>query len=166
MKSENGLTLISTIMLVIIIAVIVAIAVYITKIEVKKEIVEDVKTDMLLVQAKVKKISGDYILEKKEDVLIGTKLKELKEDDNIKDFLSKNLFDVNEKGKKYYVLNQQNLNDLGLEKVTLEQDAYYIVEYTTSDVYYTKGYMDENEQMHYKAKEEVENNSEESSKKE
>lgn len=161
MRSEKGLTFISTIVLVIIIAIAVFAMIYLAKIGVKKEITENVKTDMLLVQAKVKKISGDYLLEKKEEILVGTKLEELKEDENIKEFLNKGLFELDEKGKKYYVLNQQNLNDLSLENVVLEQDAYYIVEYTTSDVYYTKGYMDEKEQMHYKAKEQVEENNKE-----
>lgn len=166
MKSEKGLTLISTIVLVIFIALFTFGVVYLSRMAIEKEKEEDIKTDMLLVQAKVKKISGDYLLEKKEDILVGTKLSDLKEQEHIKEFLDKNLFDLNEKGKKYYVLNQQNLNDLELEKVILEQDAYYIVEYTASDVYYTKGYVDESGQMHYKAKEEVKNNSEESSKKE
>ncbi len=152
MKSEKGLTLLSTLFLVIIIAIIAFGIVYIARMEVDKEKTEDIKTNMLLVQAKIKTISGKYILEKKEDVLVGTKLSEMKEE-NIKQFLEKELFDQNEKNKKYYVINQENLNELQLEKVTLEEGNYYIVEYTTSEVYYTKGFQDENGNTHYKASE-------------
>ena len=153
MKSEKGLTFLGTIILVVIIALIAFGVVYFTRMEVSKEKAEDIKTNMLLVQAKVKKISGDYTLEKNEEVLIGTKLSEMKEEEPIKEFLEKELFDLDEKGKKYYVLNQQNLNDLNLGNVILEENSYYIVEYTSSEVYYTKGYSDENGEAHYKVTE-------------
>ena len=134
MKSEKGLTFFGTIILVVVIALIAFAVVYFTRMEVDKEKAEDIKTDMLLVQAKVKKIYGDYTLEKKEDVLVGTKLTEMKEEEIIKEFLEKELFDPYEKNKEYYVLNQQNLNDLDLGKVILEDGSYYIVEYTSSEV--------------------------------
>ena len=149
MRSENGLSFIGTIILVIIIAVITFGVVYFVRIQADKEQAEDIKTNMLLVQAKVKKLSGDYILEEKEEVLVGTKLSEMQEEQPIKDFLAKELFDIDEKDKKYYVLNQQNLNDMGLNNVVLEENAYYIVEYTSSEVYYTNGYLDENGNLHY-----------------
>ena len=149
MRSENGLSFIGTIILVIIIAVITFGVVYFVRIQADKEQAEDIKTNMLLVQAKVKKLSGDYILEEKEEVLVGTKLSEMQEEQPIKDFLEKELFDIDEKDKKYYVLNQQNLNDMGLNNVVLEENAYYIVDYTSSEVYYTNGYLDENGNLHY-----------------
>ena len=153
MRSENGLSFIGTIILVIIIAVITFGVVYFVRIQADKEQTEDIKTNMLLVQAKVKKLSGDYILEEKEEVLVGTKLSEMQEEQPIKDFLEKELFDIDEKDKKYYVLNQQNLNDMGLNNVVLEENAYYIVEYTSSEVYYTNGYLDENGNLHYSVSE-------------
>ena len=153
MKSENGLSFIGTIILVVIIAVITFGVVYFVRIQADKEKAEDIKTNMLLVQAKVKKISGDYILEEKDEVLVGTKLSEMQEEQPIKDFLSKELFDADEKDKKYYVLNQQNLNDMGLNNVVLEENAYYIVDYTSSEVYYTNGYLDETGNLHYNVSE-------------
>ena len=153
MKSENGLSFIGTIILVIIIAVITFGVVYFVRIQADKEQAEDIKTNMLLVQAKVKKLSGDYILEEKEEVLVGTKLSEMQEQQPIKDFLEKELFDIDEKDKKYYVLNQQNLNDMGLNNVVLEENAYYIVDYTSSEVYYTNGYLDETGNLHYNVSE-------------
>lgn len=140
MKKENGLTFIATIFLVLIIAFLAFGVVYFVRMQTEKEGLEDLKTYMLLVQARVKKISGDYILEEKKEIFVGTKLSDMKEDEIIKQFLEKNLFDIEEKNKFYYVLNQQNLNDLGLTQVVLEEGTYYIVEYTDSVVYYTKGF--------------------------
>ena len=141
MRKENGLTFIATIFLVLIIGILVFGAVYFTRNELSREELEDIKTNLLLVQAKVKKVDGDYILEKKDEVLIGAKLSDMKEDETIKEFLQKNLFDPDEKDKKYYVLNQEDLNQFELDNVKLKENSYYIVEYTSAKVYYTEGFV-------------------------
>lgn len=140
MKSQKGLTLAGTIFFVLIIAFIVFGVVYYVRMQTTKEELEDMKTDLLLVQAKVKKISSDYILEKKDEILIGTKLADLKDEPAIQEFLNQNSIDTEEKDKRYYAINQQNLNEMGLPQVKLEENAYYVVEYTDGAVYYTKGY--------------------------
>ena len=140
MKNQKGLTLPGTIVLVLLIAFIVFGVIYFIRIQTAKEGLEDLKTDLLLVQAKVRKLSADYTLEKNEEVLVGTKLTDMQEDETIKEFLNNNSIDINEKKKKYYVLNQDNLNELELSKIKLEPNSYYIVEYTEGEVYYTKGF--------------------------
>lgn len=153
MKSEKGLTFFSTIILVIVIALIAFCVVYFLRMQVDKEKAEDERVDILKVQAKVKNISGNYLLDKEELNLVGIGLSDMKEEQTIKEFLERDIFDPEEKGKKYYVLNKQNLDSMGLEKVELEEGHYYIAEYMTGEVYYTKGYADENGQIHYKATE-------------
>ena len=140
MKSQKGSTLAGTIFFVLIIAFIVFGVVYYVRMQTTKEELEDMKTDLLLVQAKVKKISSDYILEKKDEILIGTKLTDIKDEPIIQEFLNNNSIDIEEKDKKYYAINQQNLDEMGLPQVKLEENSYYIVEYTDGTVYYTKGY--------------------------
>ena len=103
MKNQKGLTLPGTIVLVLLIAFIVFGVIYFIRIQTAKEGLEDLKTDLLLVQAKVRKISADYTLEKNEEVLVGTKLTDMQEDETIKEFLNNNSIDINEKNKKYYV---------------------------------------------------------------
>ena len=110
---------------------------------------EDIKTDILLVEAKVQKLAGEYILEKKEEILVGTKLTDMEDEPVIKEFLEKEIFDKEEKGAKYYVLDQDNIKELNLENVELEKDSYYIVDYTSVKVYYTKGYSDEGGEVYY-----------------
>lgn len=149
MKSEKGLTFISTIILVVVIAALTFGVVYFVRLQLDKEKSEDIKTDILLVEAKVQKLSGEYILEKKEEILIGTKLSEMEEEPVIKEFLEKELFDPKEKGAKYYVLNQDNVREMALENVELEENSYYIVDYTSSKVYYTKGYSDDEGEVYY-----------------
>ena len=131
MKSEKGLTFLSTAILVVVIALIAFAVVYFVRMQVSKEKTIDIKTDILRVKGKIQNISMEYTLKKKDEILVGTVLSEMKEDATIKEFLEKGIFDANKKGKKYYVLNQQNLNDLNLIDVILEEGSYYIVEYTS-----------------------------------
>lgn len=156
MKSEKGLTLISTAILVVVIAALTFGVVYFARLQLDKGKNEDIKTDMLLVEARVQKLAGEYILEKKEDILVGTKLADMEEDAIVKEFLEKEIFDKEEKGAKYYVLNQENLTELKLENVELEKDSYYIVDYTSSKVYYTKGYSDDEGEVYYSVEKETE----------
>lgn len=139
MKSEKGMTLITTAVLVIVIAALVFAVVYYARIAIAKEGLESLKTDMLLVQAKVKKIAGEYTLEQKEELLKGTKIEDMAENETIQNFLEKEIINTEEENKKYYVLDKQNLEELELEKVKLEENSYYIVDYTSNEVYYTKG---------------------------
>ena len=80
MKNQKGLTLPGTIVLVLLIAFIVFGVIYFIRIQTAKEGLEDLKTDLLLVQAIVWKISADYTLEKNEEVLVGTKLTDMQEE--------------------------------------------------------------------------------------
>lgn len=140
MKKEEGLTFLGTVILIVLIAFIVFGVIYFFRIETEKENLENLKTDMLLVEVKVKNIMGKYLIEKKEEVLVGTKLSDLKDKEDIKTFLEKDLFDEDEKKKLYYVLNQNDLQTLELNQVTLPENSYYIVEYTEGKIYYTAGF--------------------------
>ncbi len=141
MKSEKAMTLITTAILVVVITALVFAIVYYARMQYAKEYLEDIKTDMLLVQAKVKTIQGEYTLEKKkEEVLKGTKIADMQENETIKQFLENENIDISQKDKKYYVLSEKDLEELDLKQVTLEENTYYIVEYTTNEVYYTKGF--------------------------
>lgn len=139
MKNEKGMTLITTAILVVVIAALVSAVVYYARIAMAKQNLEDIKTDLLSVQAKVRFVEGNYTLEKKEELLKGTKIAEMQEDPIVQEFLQKQIINIEEKDKLYYVLKQEDLEQLDLAKVTLEENTYYIVEYTTAEVYYTKG---------------------------
>lgn len=156
MKSEKGLTFLSTAILVVVIALLTFGVVYFVRLQLDKEKSEDIKTDILLVEARVQKLAGEYILEKEEDILVGTKLADMEEEPMVKEFLEKDLFDPKEKGAKYYVLNQEDIQAMNLEDVELEKDSYYIVDYTSIKVYYTKGYSDDEGEVYYTVEKESE----------
>ncbi len=150
MKKEKGMTLVTTAVFVVVIAALVFAVVYYARIEYAKSSLEDLKTDILLVQAKVKTIAGEYTLEKKDEVLKGTKIAELKDDPAISNLIENEQIKIDDKEKKYYVLNKENLDELQLENVILEENNYYVVDYNNYEVYYTKGFLYSDGETYYK----------------
>lgn len=148
MKNEKGLGHIGTILLIILITLLVSGAVYFVRMQYTQENFESLKTNMLLVQAKVKKIEGEYKLSKKEEDLKGTPIKEMQEDEIIQKFLEKQVIDLKEKDAKFYVLTQNDLDELEI-KVTLPKETYYIVNYSNGEVMLTKGYTRMEEVTYY-----------------
>ena len=61
-----------------------------------------------------------------------------KEEENIKKLLEQQNITIDE-NSKYYVLDKENLKEIGLGNIELESDQYYIVNYDNLEILYTKG---------------------------
>ena len=136
MKKENGLTHMTTIFLVIIILVLILVAVRFVELQYKNEESETIKTNMLAIQGKAKIIAEEEKALKKE--LAGIKISDKKEEENIKKLLEQQNITIDE-NSKYYVLDKENLKEIGLGSIELESDQYYIVNYDNLEILYTKG---------------------------
>ena len=136
MKKENGLTHMTTIFLVIIILVLILVAVRFVELQYKNEESETIKTNMLAIQGKAKIIAEEEKALKKE--LAGIKISDKKEEENIKKLLEQQNRTIDE-NSKYYVLDKENLKEIGLGNIELESDQYYIVNYDNLEILYTKG---------------------------
>lgn len=136
MKKENGLTHMTTIFLVIIILVLILVAVRFVELQYKNEESETIKTNMLAIQGKAKIIAEEEKALKKE--LAGIKISDKKEEENIKKLLEQQNITIDE-NSKYYVLDKENLKEIGLGNIELELDQYYIVNYDNLEILYTKG---------------------------
>ena len=62
--------------------------------------------------------------------------------------INNNIIDIDSKKSKYYCINNDNLNELGLENVRV--DDYYIVDYENNEVIYINGIKNENGDTIYK----------------
>ena len=150
MKEEEGLTYIGMVFLIILIAILVFGAIYFFRIEQWKADLENVKTDMLLIQAKIKNVSNEQTLEKKDDVLVGTKISNMEDNNTIKEFLEKDIIDIKSKKNNYYVLDQEDLGELEIDQVQLEDNNLCIVDYETNEVIYTSGFQHTDGNIYYK----------------
>ena len=136
MKKENGLTHMTTIFLVIIILVLILVAVRFVELQYKNEESETITRIMLAIEGKAKIIAEEEKALKKE--LAGIKISDKKEEENIKKLLEQQNITIDE-NSKYYVLDKENLKEIGLGNIELESDQYYIVNYDNLEILYTKG---------------------------
>ena len=143
MKRENGLGMVLMIIIIIIICLVATGVIYFY-FQKKSDIRENsVKSDMLLIQGACKVNYESNVMKKTTDELIGTKLSETDDNENIdKDIINgfKETQVIEEdEYDKYYVLTNEDLKELKLE-VTNREGAYYVVGYEKDDVIITMGY--------------------------
>lgn len=131
----------------IIVAVIIA-ATYFLKDEYDNEYFETVKTDMLLIEGKTKVVAETVKMKQKDASYMGKKIKEVLAEDEIKRLEESKIIDTSKKGSNYYVLERNDLEELGLENV--EINGYYIVEYTNNEIIYSEGIEDREGNRLYK----------------
>ena len=138
----------------LIIAIVIIIAVLIIGINyvlsiIKRESVKDVQADLLLIQAKVNIVKGNYSVNKEENPLKGYQLNQLPENINIDSFFEKHII-PEEEYEKYYLLDSDVLNQMELQELVNKYQGYFIVNYDNFEVIYTEGYENENGMWCYK----------------
>lgn len=145
--NEKGITLTTLVIMIIVITILASVTVYVGGGIIKKANLQNVNTNMMLIQAKTKTIAEKAKFNKDTSIYKGTKLAEVSGNQKIEKFLGKNVIEVND---NTYLLSQQDLNEMGLEKVNIEDG--YIVNYETEEVIYVKGF-EANGQTYYKLSE-------------
>ena len=139
MKSQKGMSYKMIVICIFILMVLVISIVYFLHNQVKNEKIKTYQTDMLLVQGKVKVLSQESTMQKKEDILKGEKLTDKLEEEWVKELLEKQVINQDEENfNKYYVWNKETLKEVGLENIKLT-DGFYIVNYETDEVIYSEG---------------------------
>ena len=142
------LTYVKIFIVLVIIAAIIYAAVQFFGTKYNEEEFETLKTDMLLIQGKIEVVSQKVDIEEEDAEYIGSSIKENKEDEKIQNLINNNIIDIDSKKSKYYCINNDNLNELGLENVRV--DDYYIVDYENNEVIYINGIKNENGDTIYK----------------
>lgn len=119
MKNNKGITLIALIVTVILLAILAGATIKMGLGITSTAKFENIETQLLLIQSKVKIMSQDLVIGEIEE----SELKGTKQDSG--EYMG------------WYLLSQSDLNDIGVEKAKAE-DGYY-VNYDTDDVAYSKG---------------------------
>ena len=139
MKSQKGMGHLMLIICIAIILVFIIGIIYLVRETIKKEKVETYQTNMLLIQGKVKVISNEATIQKNEELLKGRKVAEAIEEEQIKKLLENNIISQEETSfSKYYILEQEHLDEIGLDNIKLKE-GYFIVNYDTDEIIYSNG---------------------------
>lgn len=153
MKNENGVSLPILLVVVVVIAIVATVIVKYGMLMMTETKLQDLRTDMLLIQAETKKDLEEIrfqtvnldsnkeedfekIKQIRQEYLKGTPVKETDILNNIPTEIS---IDEN-----CYYLDESILKDIGVKETDSEKYGYYIVKYdfdnTTTEVMNTKGY--------------------------
>ncbi len=139
MKSQNGMGHLATIICIIIIFSTIFGFIFYAKNKFEQENKQNYETDMLLIQGKIKVISQEVAIKKTEELIKGKKLEENLENEEIMKLIEKDIISQEDTDfSKYYYLEKNDLDEIGLPNIKLES-GYYIVNYETYEVIYSKG---------------------------
>ncbi len=139
MKSQKGMSHIVWAIAIVVIIGLVICALFFSKIKLEDEVLKMYETDMLLIQGKVKILSNEATIKGDDDGLKGKKIEENLEDETIKKLLEDSVISKEEKDfSKYYIIDKQTLDEMGLIDVKI-RDGFYIVNYNTDEIIYAKG---------------------------
>lgn len=139
MKNEKGMTYIMLLVVIVLIIIgIVGITYFVQK-KYEESQVENIRTDMLLIQGKIRVLSEKTTAKKEDATLQGRKVSENKEEEKVKQLLDKQIITEQEEHfEDYYILEEQQLKDMGLDTIILQEGNYFIVNYKTDEVITTK----------------------------
>lgn len=134
MKKDNGITLIALIVTIIIMIILATIVVDFSTKAINKAKLEDIKTNMLLIQGKSQTIYEKYSFKEIEE-LTGI----LYSEQNTY-VISDGLLNHLNVEDDIYIWGEEALNENGLGTIKTDEQTFYIVDYTTSEIYFSKGY--------------------------
>lgn len=134
MKKDNGITLIALIVTIIIMIILATIVVDFSTKAIDKAKLEDIKTNMLLIQGKSQTIYEKYSFKEIEE-LTGI----LYSEQNTY-VISDGLLNHLNVEDDIYIWGEEALNENGLGTIKTDEQTFYIVDYTTSEIYFSKGY--------------------------
>lgn len=142
-----GITLTTLVITIIVLIIITSVGIYTGTNIIKKADLQNINTNMMLIQAKAKTISEQAKFNKDTSNYKGTKLTDIAENEKINNLVTNNVIEDKE---NCYLLSQSDLNEMGLEKISI--DDGYIVNYDTNEIIYVKGF-EANNQKYYKLSE-------------
>lgn len=129
--NEKGITMVTLVITIIVLIIITAIGVNTGTEIIKRADLQNINTNMMLIQAKVKTISEQAKFNKDTSNYKGTKISEISGNEQI------DKLQITDK-ENCYLLSQTDLDSMGLEKITI--DDGYIVNYNTNEIMYVKGF--------------------------
>ena len=147
MRKGYGRVYAGIIFIILVIGIIIYGVLKYAKKEVDSEQFETIKTDMLLIEAKTSIVAQKVKIKEKDAKYIGNKI-ENDENEDIKKLEEQGIMEL-KKENNYYILDDNNLDELELS-VRNQKQGNYIVEYNSNEIIYTSGIKDKDGNILYK----------------
>ena len=147
MRKGYGRVYAGILFIILVIGIIIYGVLKYAKKEVDSEQFETIKTDMLLIEAKTSIVAQKVKIKEKDAKYIGNKI-ENDENEDIKKLEEHGIIEL-KKENNYYILDDNNLDELELS-VRNQKQGNYIVEYNSNEIIYTSGIKDKAGNILYK----------------
>lgn len=147
MRKGYGRVYAGIIFIILVIGIIIYGVLKYAKKEVDSEQFETIKTDMLLIEAKTSIVAQKVKIKEKDAKYIGNKI-ENDENEDVKKLEEQGIIEL-KKENNYYILDDNNLDELELS-VRNQKQGNYIVEYNSNEIIYTSGIKDKDGNILYK----------------
>ena len=147
MRKGYGRVYAGILFIILVIGIIIYGVLKYAKKEVDSEQFETIKTDMLLIEAKTSIVAQKVKIKEKDAKYIGNKI-ENDENEDIKKLEEHGIIEL-KKENNYYILDDNNLDELELS-VRNQKQGNYIVEYNSNEIIYTSGIKDKDWNILYK----------------
>ena len=147
MRKGYGRVYAGILFIILVIGIIIYGVLKYAKKEVDSEQFETIKTDMLLIEAKTSIVAQKVKIKEKDAKYIGNKI-ENDENEEIKKLEENGIIEL-KKENNYYILDDNNLDELELS-VRNQKQGNYIVEYNSNEIIYTSGIKDKDGNILYK----------------
>ena len=146
-KQNKGITLVMLVITVVILIILATVSINIGTSMIKKVNVENIRTNMLLIQAQVKTIHEKHHFDEENNPLKGEEVT-LTEDDIAK-YQVETQSEDGQTEYQFYKLSVDDLNSMNLNSIKINEGDEYIVNYDTQEIIYTKGVEGEEGKIYY-----------------
>lgn len=139
MKNEKGIALIGLLLVVIIITIVIFFGMKYLKEYVNNQKNEDIKANMLAIQTVITNVKNKHTVDETNNILVGTKL-DLENNETeytISDEFKNVLLSL--ENAELYILNTEELNNLGVKNIEVNNTAFYVVDYNSEEILYSLG---------------------------
>lgn len=139
MKNEKGIALIGLVIVVLLTAVVLFAGTNYLKEYVSNQKNEDIKANMLAIQTVIINVKNKHTVDETNNILVGTKLDlennetEYTISDEFKNVL------ISLENAELYILNTEELNNLGVKNIEVNNTAFYVVDYNSEEILYSLG---------------------------
>lgn len=134
-KEQKGITIVSLVITIVILIIITSVTVYTSVSIIKQANLQTINTNMMLIQAKTKTIAEQAKFNKDTSNYKGTLISDISDNQKILKLIDNGVIDD---ASKYYLLSNEDLQELGLQKIDIEDG--YAVNYDTEEIIYVKGF--------------------------
>ena len=139
MKKADGITIIALTIIVIVMTIVIVASLKYVKQYMEQQRIEDIKSSMLAIQSVITNIKNKNTVDKENNSLVGTKL-DLENNETEYQITEKLKNELSTEGStELYILNKEELNNLGVKNVEINNTEFYIVDYNSEEIYYSLG---------------------------